>query len=166
MELGATRCTPTRPRCGECPLAASCVARATARQDALPIVPARRRAAELPRVRQVAAWIERDGRVLLARRPAKGLYGGLWELPQASDRAALAEAFAGRRELAARAAARHRQLLSHRRLEIELVPATLRGRTPRLAAYERTAWYAHRRVGALGLSTATRAVIDRYLEKR
>nr|MDQ3035848.1 A/G-specific adenine glycosylase [Myxococcota bacterium] len=37
MELGATICTPSSPRCEHCPVAASCVARATDRTGELPI---------------------------------------------------------------------------------------------------------------------------------
>jgi A/G-specific adenine glycosylase len=166
MELGATICTPAKPRCAMCPLAARCAARAAGRQDELPVVPRRKRADELPRLRQIAAWIERDGRVLLAQRPAGGLYGGLWELPQAARRPALVAAFGGRLELAARAAVRHRQLLSHRRLEIELRPATLTGRVPRLEGYQRTTWCAPARLATLGVSNATRTIARRYLEER
>ncbi|HEY5946784.1 MAG TPA: A/G-specific adenine glycosylase, partial [Kofleriaceae bacterium] len=38
MELGATLCSPTSPRCLLCPLAASCEAARTGRQDELPVV--------------------------------------------------------------------------------------------------------------------------------
>jgi A/G-specific adenine glycosylase len=166
MELGATVCTPRAPDCPSCPLAARCAARATGRQAELPVVPPRPAAASLPRLVQVAAWIERDGKVLLGRRPASGLYGGLWELPQASDRVALVAAFAGRLSVGPRVVARHRQLLSHRRLELSLWPAELRGRAPRLASYDRLEWHPVGELGQLGLSNATRAVIDRSLEDR
>src|SRR5690606_19358405 len=103
-------------------------------------------------------------RLLLAQRPPTGLYGGLWELPQAVDRRALATAFTGRLTLATRPALRHRQLLTHRRLEIEVWPASLAGRPGRVAGYPRVAWHPVGGLAALALSTATRSVVDRILE--
>src|SRR5690606_15058483 len=75
MELGATVCTPRAPRCDLCPWAAACVGRATGRAAELPRTAPRR--PPVP-VRGVAGLLERDGRVLLGRRPP-GLLGGLWE---------------------------------------------------------------------------------------
>lgn len=79
MELGATTCTPRQPRCGTCPVASDCVALLTDRVATLPPPPAR------PASREVlagAAVIERDGCLLLRRRPADAaLLAGLWELP-------------------------------------------------------------------------------------
>jgi A/G-specific adenine glycosylase len=78
MELGATVCTPRQPRCERCPLSRDCSARARGVAESLPVKsPARR---QRP-VEAVAAWVTRRGRALAVRRPARGLLGGLWELP-------------------------------------------------------------------------------------
>jgi A/G-specific adenine glycosylase len=78
MDLGATICTPRSPACGRCPLAPGCAARATGDPQAYP-----RKAAKTPRPRRegTAYWLEHDGHVLLVRRPAKGLLGGMLALP-------------------------------------------------------------------------------------
>jgi len=47
-------------------------------QDQRPVLKAR---AEVPHYVVTAAVLRRDGKVLLARRPSKGLLGGLWEFP-------------------------------------------------------------------------------------
>ncbi|MBK8914690.1 MAG: A/G-specific adenine glycosylase [Phycisphaerales bacterium] len=78
MELGATLCTPTAPRCHECPLAKWCVAHRSGRTADLP-VKARRSAPTTLRIEAIA--IRRDARLLLLQRPPSGLYGGMWELP-------------------------------------------------------------------------------------
>ncbi len=91
MDLGATLCTRRNPRCGECPLAARCVARALGRQHELPAPRARR-----PRPARHAYLLlalRADGRVLLTRRPARGIWGALWCPPQFETRAE-ASAFA------------------------------------------------------------------------
>ena len=78
MELGAVLCTPKNPDCLGCPIASNCVAYADGDAEALPIKKKRKK----PRpMRAVAAWIERDGKVLAVRRPEEGLMAGLWELP-------------------------------------------------------------------------------------
>lgn len=79
MELGATVCTPRGPRCGDCPVAALCRARARGLAEDLPI---HSRRPPLPHHEVAVGVIRRDdGAVLIARRPAEGLLGGLWEFP-------------------------------------------------------------------------------------
>ncbi|HOZ45929.1 MAG TPA: A/G-specific adenine glycosylase [Candidatus Hydrogenedentes bacterium] len=81
MELGARICTPRNPACETCPACGSCDARAAGVQEARPVRRARRVA---PHEEQVVAIIVRNGRYLLARRPPRGLLGGLWEFPAAA----------------------------------------------------------------------------------
>ncbi|MGH7476387.1 MAG: A/G-specific adenine glycosylase, partial [Longimicrobiales bacterium] len=74
MELGATVCTPRSPACAACPLASRCLARTRGSQLQRP---ARRAAAPVPE-RRIGTALVRDaaGRVLLRRRPPRGLLGG------------------------------------------------------------------------------------------
>ncbi|NPA06962.1 MAG: A/G-specific adenine glycosylase [Chloroflexi bacterium] len=78
MDLGATVCTPRQPRCDVCPLQAWCQAY---HQDRTHELPRRRPKKPIPHYNVVAGvWLQRD-RVLLARRPAHAMLGGLWEFP-------------------------------------------------------------------------------------
>jgi A/G-specific adenine glycosylase len=171
MELGATVCTPAAPRCPECPLADSCRARETGRERELPRVPPRTRDADKPELAATAAWVERSGKVLLARRAPEGLFGGLWELPQAPGRAALARLLAGF-GLAWRPTGspvhRHRQVLSHRRLAIDVYAAPATGRlngARTVPPYQRAAWHPPGALERLGLAAASRVILARYLEQ-
>lgn len=105
MELGATVCLPRAPRCGQCPLAGSCQARALGAAESFP---ARAKRVRPRRIRQLVAFVERDGRLLLFRRDsASGRLAGLWEFPSieveigcgpgaaASPEALLAERYGG-----------------------------------------------------------------------
>lgn len=82
MELGALLCLPRQPRCDRCPLGGLCRARRTGRESAFPA----RRAGSTRRAEAAVAVATRRGRVLLAQRPLKGVWGGLWEFPQAEVR--------------------------------------------------------------------------------
>jgi A/G-specific adenine glycosylase len=79
MDLGAQICLPRSPRCEACPLRADCVAFATKRVAELP-APRPKRARPL-RQTQMLVIENRDGHILLERRPPAGIWGGLWCLP-------------------------------------------------------------------------------------
>jgi len=79
MDLGATVCARRAPRCGECPVAADCVA---LRDDATATLPAPRRRRELPHRSVRVLVIEHDGALLVEKRAAAGIWAGLWSLPE------------------------------------------------------------------------------------
>ena len=79
MDLGAMVCTPRRPDCPACPLRDRCEGFRQGLQEAIPAKAAKK---DLPRHDVVVAWIaDGKGRILVGRRPERGLLGGLWELP-------------------------------------------------------------------------------------
>jgi len=79
MDLGATICTPKKPKCVLCPWRDDCAARRAGITESLPL---RAPKPLKPTRRGVAFWIEdKSGAVLLRRRPAKGLLGGMIEVP-------------------------------------------------------------------------------------
>lgn len=79
MDLGATICTPTKPACGLCPANDYCAARKLGIAEQLP-----RRAAKKAKPVKYGElyWIEdKQGRVLLERRPEKAMMGGMPGFP-------------------------------------------------------------------------------------
>lgn len=78
MELGATVCTPRSPKCLVCPLRRDCDGRAAGEPARLPVKPARKKT---PHFDIAAGLLWRGDTVLIARRKADGLLGGLWEFP-------------------------------------------------------------------------------------
>jgi A/G-specific adenine glycosylase len=76
MDMATSICTPRNPRCLLCPLADVCTGRD--RAEEFPVKAAKKARPE----RHGTVWrIEREGKVLLVRRPAKGLLGGMRALP-------------------------------------------------------------------------------------
>jgi A/G-specific adenine glycosylase len=76
MDLGATICVPTSPRCDECPLTACCQAFRDGLQGEIPLPRAR---PEPTAVRQAMVAVRRGRRYLLRRSPAGERWAGLWE---------------------------------------------------------------------------------------
>lgn len=78
MDLGSAICTPRAPKCLLCPLREECAGYASGEPEAFP---ARKAKAEKPQRYGTVFWLERDGAVLLVRRPPRGLLGGMRALP-------------------------------------------------------------------------------------
>lgn len=80
MDMGATLCTRSQPRCPECPVAETCLA---FQQGSWQSYPGKKPKKALP-VRNVQMLMLRNpsGEVLLRKRPAQGVWGGLWSFPE------------------------------------------------------------------------------------
>jgi A/G-specific adenine glycosylase len=79
MDLGASVCTPQRPSCLMCPLRGECAAHAAGLAEALPVKAAKPLRPERFGIAFLA--VREDGFLLLRRRPAAGLLGGMLEVP-------------------------------------------------------------------------------------
>ena len=79
MDLGATICTKTVPRCGECPLAEDCLAHAAGRETEFP---GRREKKAKPLKTTQMILVCAEDSVFLERRPPSGIWGGLWSFPE------------------------------------------------------------------------------------
>jgi A/G-specific adenine glycosylase len=92
MDLGATVCARSKPRCADCPVRDGCVA---FRDGLTASLPARKPARALP-TRSTLMLVLRDaqGRLLLERRAPTGIWAGLWSLPEALDEPAARDAAA------------------------------------------------------------------------
>lgn len=78
MDLGSTICTARSPVCAECPLQSRCAASSTEDPARFPVKAPKK---PKPARRGTAFWLERGDTVLLVRRPARGMLGGMRALP-------------------------------------------------------------------------------------
>jgi A/G-specific adenine glycosylase len=161
MELGATVCTPRRPGCEACPLRSQCRARALSLVDELPEGRARRAPVD---VTVAAALVERDGRVLLVRRPEGRLLGRMWEVPQTTlesrglpDLVREIEERHGLRVVPGPLAVRARHAITFRRIVLEGYRARLEG--PFSGDPERFLWARPEEVAGLPVSSSTRKLL-------
>ncbi|WP_224661420.1 A/G-specific adenine glycosylase [Mesorhizobium sp. ES1-1] len=131
MDLGATICTPRRPRCMLCPLRDDCSAVATGDPEHFPV---RLPKADKP-LRRGAAFVavRSDGAILLRKRAEKGLLGGMTEVPTTDWTARID----GANTVAAapfpadwQSSGRIAHVFTHFTLELEIFRAVTTGVTP------------------------------------
>jgi A/G-specific adenine glycosylase len=79
MDLGATLCTRSKPKCNVCPLNETCEAYRQKRVHALPTPKPRK---TIPEKHVTMLILRRGGEVMLEKRPASGIWGGLWSFPE------------------------------------------------------------------------------------
>lgn len=82
MDLGATVCTRSSPQCKACPVSADCLAH---KLDATGEFPGRKARKGKPLKQTTMVLAVSDDSLYLERRPATGIWGGLWSLPELSD---------------------------------------------------------------------------------
>ena len=80
MDLGATVCRRTRPRCADCPVRTDCQAHAAGESEQFP-EKAPRRERRLERSRFFVV-VDPEGACLVEQRPPHGIWGGLWSPPE------------------------------------------------------------------------------------
>jgi A/G-specific adenine glycosylase len=163
MDLGATICSPRKPRCLLCPLELACAAHKAGQAERYPLKTPK---AKRPTRRAVAFVLtDKTGAVWLRRRPDQGLLGGMMEVPSTEWRAAAPT------EKAARAAApaalawhtvpgKVRHGFTH--FELEMVVWRAQARRADVSG---GVWVPAGELGAQALPTLMRKLIDHALKK-
>ena len=170
MDLGATICTPKNPACALCPLNDACAA---ARRGVAETFP-RRKPKREGALRRGAAFVAHraDGYLLVRTRPAKGLLGGMTEVPttewvhEFDERRALESAphfsaTKSKRPIAwRRIPGIVRHVFTHFPLELSVYAANLSSRTPAPAGMR---WVAREEIADEGLPSLMRKVVAHAL---
>lgn len=81
MDLGATVCTRSKPKCDVCPLQLTCGAFAQQRVKDLPTPKPKK---VIPQKYITMLVLLNGHEVMLQKRPSQGIWGGLWSLPEIS----------------------------------------------------------------------------------
>ena len=163
MDLGATLCTRKQPACSRCPVQKGCLAYQTEQQHLLPIARPRK---IMPEKRiSMPLLIDPSGSVLLYQRPATGLWGGLWSLPELDNIAQL-DSLLQQHQLTLE----QQQLLtglrhtfSHFHLEIEPWLVHVKRSTASVIAENNWLWYNPYNPLRLGLAAPIKELIERTL---
>ena len=160
MDLGATLCTRSRPACALCPLAEDCMARAEGTPTRYP---SRKQARRIPERRcQMLVIRNPSGEFLLEKRPASGIWGGLWSFPEIdalADPATCCDRLTGEPPGSVHQGTAFRHTFSHFHLDISPVLIRVRGLGRHVLEDRRYAWYKPGQ-RELGLAAPVKKLID------
>ena len=167
MDLGAGVCTRGRPDCGLCPLEDVCIAGARGETGRYPASKPRK---PLP-VRKVRMLMIRNpaGNLLMEQRPPKGIWGGLWSLPECpmeeEPAAWCADRLGVRGKISAEWALR-RHTFTH--FHLDIVPVEIRtGKTGnRVMDGDRLVWYNTATPDTRGLAAPVTRLIDELRQRQ
>ncbi len=164
MDLGATVCTRSKPRCNVCPLADKCSALSHDLVEQLPETKSRK---PLPSRETRVLVLMAEGRVLMQNRPPSGIWGGLLslpELPEDAEPASYAASVLGCEVPGFLALAPVRHTFTHFRLT--LLPLLGAARLlPRAAEDADLCWLAREALGAAALPAPIRSLLDNAFNK-
>ena len=80
MDLGATLCTRTKPRCNECPFEKNCEAHKLSEETKFPV--SKKKKANPTKHIHMLIFQNKKGELLLEKRPPVGIWGSLWSFPE------------------------------------------------------------------------------------
>ncbi len=162
MELGATVCKPRNPNCLACPLRRSCRAASSGDPNRYP---ARKEKSPPREITLTCGIVKRANKLLMLRRPSKGILGGLWEVPTVEGTSvnALIEALQDRTGLKTQPGepvGTIHHALSHRAFTLNLFTLRLLPSRLRPGLEKEARWCTSKTANTLPLSTLTKKVLQ------
>lgn len=162
MDLGATVCIRSRPRCADCPLVSDCHA---FRQDVQKQLPTGRTRNALPVRTVVFALLQNEqGEILLEKRPPVGIWGGLWSFPEYRTGTELADWIEARAVLVSKALTTLPQIrhsFSHYHLDITPIKGVIREKADTIGDNETRLWYARGSGMEIGMAAPVKALLEK-----
>ncbi len=158
MDIGSTICTPTKPACLICPLLSDCEGY---KQGSLHLLPTK--AKKLKRKSRYYHFylIQNEaGEIIVRQRPAKGLWGGLWEIPNREIEKAAWDA-KQEEEAGAEYLGALKHVFTHFDMHIQLFSLT-RERSPQWAGGQ---FIGPDAIDDFAFAKAVLKIFDQYLEK-
>lgn len=161
MDLGATLCTRSKPACELCPLNDDCLAH---RHHSQGQYPGKKPKKVLPVKTTVMLMIRnREGEILLEKRPPAGIWGGLWTFPEVADNDAIEQqchTLLGALPSAVDHWQPYRHTFSHYHLDIQPTLLTIDAAPGRIMENDRQLWYNLQQPATIGLAAPTRKLLD------
>jgi len=161
MDMGATLCTRSKPKCEACPILSGCSAKAL---DKVKDFPYSKPKKTLPVRQTLMLLIENaDAEKLLYQRPPSGLWGGLWSLPQIADLRDSATELNLHIDLdSAVYLEPMRHTFSHFHLDITPVKVQLQKHSEQIMEALPTLWYNLAQPANIGLAAPVKKLLQMY----
>lgn len=164
MDLGATLCVRSRPRCNHCPMRSDCRA---LEQNEVELYPGKKPKKVVP-VKSTIMLIASDtrGRLFLEQRPPQGIWGGLWSFKEyESTEQALTYARTLGPINTQESWAQVRHVFSHYKLDITPLVVTVSA-TPSASDGDGTRWQTLEGALQLGLAAPVKRLIENLQQSR
>ena len=160
MDIGATICKPKQPLCVACPMQARCQALA---QDKVALIPTPKPKKILPhKTISVLLLKNQFGQTLLEQRPSKGIWGGLWSLPEFSDLEALQTQLAlDGLPINTSPITPIKHVFSHYKLTIEPHLLVLSAASQKVSENNQSRWYDSQQLLTIGLATPIKKLLEK-----
>ncbi len=158
MDLGATLCTRSKPRCQDCPLNADCQAFLAGTPTAYPISKPKK---TIPSKQIRWLVFHHDGQLLLEKRPVTGIWGGLWSFPEMAIDTELSTMLSETNVSDFQELADIRHAFTHYRLTI--TPLLIKLNQPVLAIRDtnQQRWVKIENIASLGLPAPAKALTEK-----
>ena len=165
MDLGATLCTRSRPDCFSCPVTEGCAARAAGRQRDYP---ERKPSRDKPlRETRMLLIRDREGSILLQRRPPAGVWGGMWSLPECPQGEDIVRWIRKQLQLETqpvKALERLRHTFSHFQLDIAPLLLSVTGEIPAISECGAQVWFNPEKPVRLGIPAPVKHLLTAAAE--
>lgn len=165
MDLGATLCTRSKPKCSICPLISHCQAYIS---DQVQDFPGKKPKKTLPvKATQMLMLQDPEGDFFLQQRPASGIWGGLWGFPEiAKDINPLGYCLDhfGKSELLGTWAT-YRHTFSHYHLDITPILIRLERSQTQIMASNKSIWYNVDQPASVGLAAPVKRLLDTFAKQ-
>lgn len=165
MDLGATVCTRSKPRCNECPLESQCLALQQQRVEELPTPKPRKK---IP-VKQslFIILINQDNAFFIEKRAASGIWGSLWSVPEIASETEL-EGWIQAKSLAvikSQPLKIRRHTFSHFHLDFQPILIYVENLTNNVMEAEKALWYKHQQTKNIALPAPVKQLFDEIIEE-
>ena len=162
MDLGATVCTRSKPKCPDCPLESHCMARIT---KTVSVLPTPKPPKTLPVKQLVFLLLSNNiNQILLEKRPPTGIWGGLWSLPE-FDSIESAHAWCltkKRTVIDTQTLATRRHTFSHYHLDYTPVLMQTDNLINFVMEANQTVWYNANQINTLGLPAPIKLLLQQH----
>jgi A/G-specific adenine glycosylase len=164
-------CTPNRPACSACPIAAKCYAHLSNAHAQIPVRAVKK---VVTKVEEVAVVLRKGEKVLLAQRPATGRWAEMWEFPHTEMARGETSVVAAVRLLAdlgiratlGAAIVRFEHTVTRFRITLMGLEARYHGGKPRSRFYRRAKWLAFDEIADLPVSSPQRRLVAEVRRQR
>lgn len=156
MDMGATVCTRSKPKCETCPVQQMCIANRDKRQAELPTKKPKK---QIPTKETTMLILVKDQQVLLMQRPPSGIWGGLWSFIESDEASKTAEQL-GYRVTEFQELDGFRHTFSHFHLDILPIVLQVEDESNNGVKEDNMRWFDLKQPIAVGLAAPTKTLLD------